>query len=264
MTFQEESEAISAISVRLLQRLEPEPVYVKDYIERECKELEKRGWLEQEGDKPWIRTFERQKYILKVAFVHARRGEHITGADLAFELKDRKVVFIQSKRAGSDGRILFNRLQLQKLIELEGQVCSPLALCPDTDIHDWIARMRHFCHKFDIYRLSHIPLFPVLPLLPLYTSPLRVAFYHLIMTDQGQAQEKFFHTAEIFFTLWGNKSTSQKEFLNQGLKSHDFQKMFWECRIGGPDIGEDIKKDILYFYSLATNRLIIWLDVAEK
>jgi hypothetical protein len=64
--------------------------------------------------------------------------------------------------------------------------------------------------------------------------------------------------------LAGNKSISQKEFLNHGLKPDEFQRMFWECKIGGPDIREDVKRGILYLYSLFTNRLIMWLNVEEK
>jgi len=75
---------------------------------------------------------------------------------------------------------------------------------------------------------------------------------------------RFFHTSEISFTLAGNKSVSQKEFLNHGLKPEEFQRMLWECKIGGPDIREDKKKDVLYLYSLLTNRLIIWLHVEER
>jgi len=92
---------------------------------------------------------------------------------------------------------------------------------------------------------------------------IRAAFYHLIMTNQGIIEERFFHTSEVSFTLAGNKSVSQKEFLNQGLKPDEFQRMFWQRKIGGPDIREDIKKDVLYLYSLLTNRFIIWLDIEE-
>lgn len=84
------------------------------------------------------------------------------------------------------------------------------------------------------------------------------------MTTQSKIQERFFHTSEVLFTLGGNKSVSQKEFINQGLKFDEFQRMFWECKIGGPDIEEDIKKEILYLYSLLTNRLIIWLDIEMR
>ena len=53
------------------------------------------------------------------------------------------------------------------------------------------------------------------------------------MTKQGKIEERFFHVSEISFVLGGRKSASQKEFLNYGLKSDEFQRMFWECRIGG-------------------------------
>jgi len=245
-----------------LQKLEPEPVYVKEYIEKECERIQKEGWLEQERDRPWVRTFERKNYTLKITFIHARKGERITGADLAFELKNKKVIFVQSKRVGSDGRIHFNRFQLQKLIELEGQICGLFPFCSDIDIHEWI-RIVHFYNMFEKHH-RHFPLVPVLPFLPAYYLPYRATFYHLIMTNQSEIEERFFHTSEVSFTLAGNKSVSQKEFLNHGLKPDEFQKMFWECKIGGPDIGEDIKKDVLYLYSLLTNRFIIWLDIEKR
>jgi len=261
MVFQEEVKTLSNISMMLLRKLEPEPVYVKEYIERECEKIQKEGWLEQEGDEPWVKTFKREKYTLKIAFIHARKGEHITGADLAFELKDKKIVFIQSKRVGSDGRIHFNRFQLQKLIELEWQICGLLPLCSDIAIHEWIDIVHHYYHWFEkYYRYSHPLFWPVFPFIPPYYLPFRVTFYHLMMTNQ----EKFFHTSEISFTLAGNKSASQEEFLNHGLKSDEFQRMFWECKLGGPDIREDIKKDVLKIYSLSTNRFIIWLNVEER
>ncbi|MEW6215528.1 MAG: hypothetical protein AB1478_10070 [Nitrospirota bacterium] len=264
MAFQEEVKLLSDISMKLLQHLEPEPVYVKEYIEKVCEKIQKEGWLEQEGDRPWVKTFERNKFTLKVAFIHARKGEHITGADLAFELKDKKVAFVQSKRVGSGGRIHFNRFQLQKLIELEGQICGLLPLYAKIDIHEWIDITHHFYHRFEeYYGAKYPPLIPFLPFLPPYYSPFRATFYHLIMSGQSQIEERFFHTSEISFTLAGNKSLSQKELINHGLKPYEFQKMFWKCKLGGPDIQENVKKDVLYLYSLFTNRFIIWLDVEE-
>lgn len=262
MEFQEEVETLSTISMTLLRKLEPEPEYVKGYIEKACKRIQKEGWLEQEGDKPWIRVFERDKYVLKIAFIHARKGEHITGADLAFELKDKKVVFLQSKKVGSNGRIYFNRFQLQKLIELEWQICASLFFS-SIDFHKWIDIVYYFYHKFWKY-LGIFPLFsPTLPfLVPFY--PCRAIFYHLIMTNQGQIDERIFHISEICFVLAGNKSVPQKEFLNHGLRPDEFQRMFWECKIGGPDVREDVKRDVLYEYSLLTNRFIIWLNVEER
>jgi len=261
----EEIEALSNISMMLLRKLEPEPVYVRKYIEKECERIQKEGWLEQEGDKPWIRTFKRGKYILKIAFVHARKGEHITGADLTFELKDRKIVFVQSKRVGSDGKIHFNRFQLQKLIELERQICGLFPFYSYIDIHDWIDIIHYFCYRFEkFYKYRHPSFSPVLPFLPLYYLPFRATFYHLIMVNKDGIDERFFHTSEVSFTLGSRRSVSQKEFINQGLKPDEFQNMFWKCSIGGPDIREDVKRYILYNYSLLTNRLIIWLDVEEK
>ena len=251
--------------MKLLQKLEPEPNYVKEYIEKECEKIQKEGWIEQEGDRPWVKTFEKGKYILKIAFIHARKGEHITGADLAFELKDKKVVFVQSKKVDSGGRIHFNRFQLQKLIELEGQICGLFPFYSDIDIHMWIDIAHDFYHRFEKYYRHKYPLFaPVLSFLPPYYLPFRATFYHLILTNQQQVEERFFHTSEISFTLAGSKSVSQKEFLNHGFRTDEFQRMFWECKIGGPDIREDIKKEVLYFYSLLTNRFIIWLDIEEK
>jgi hypothetical protein len=220
-------------------------------------ENSRRERLNKEKERPRIETFEREKYTLRIALIHARRGEHITGADLVFELKDKKVIFVQSKRVGPDGRIRFNRFQLQKLIELEKQICGLLSPYSSIKIIRWMKVMEYFYHKSPLFVLFSL-------LLPFYYSPFRVPFYHLIMVDKNQIEERFFHISEIAFVLAGNKTIPQSEFLNQGLKPDEFQEMFWECKIGGPDIKEDLKKDILELYSLLTNRLIIWLHVEEK
>jgi hypothetical protein len=262
---QEEIKILSGISQMLLQRLEPEPLYVKEYIEKECEKLQKEGWHKQENREFFVKTFTRETYTLKIAFVHARKGEHITGADLVFELEDKKVIFIQSKKVSPDGRIHFNRFQLQKLIELEGQICGLFPFYKDIYSPEGIDIMYEFYHRFEeLYRYKHFPFATVLPFFLPYYLPFRATFYHLIMRNQQGIEEKFFPVLEIFFTLGNNKSVSQKEFLGQGLKPDEFKKLFWECKIGGPDIREDIKKEILYFYSLFTNRFIIWLEIEKK
>jgi len=53
-----------------------------------------------------------RNHTLKVVFIHARIGEHIAWANFVFELNNKKVIFIQSKRVGLDGRIHFKSLQL--------------------------------------------------------------------------------------------------------------------------------------------------------
>jgi hypothetical protein len=261
MEFQEEVETLSTISMMLLRKLEPEPEYVKEYIKKVCERIQREGWSEQERDKPWIRVFERERYTLKIGFIHARKGEQITGADLAFELKDKKIVFLQSKKVGSNGRIHFNRFQLQKLIELEWQICASF-LFSSIDFHKWLDIVHYFYHRFGKYSAMLPPFSSILPFLVSF-YPCRATFYHLIMTNQGQIDERIFHTSEICFTLAGNKSVSQKEFLNYGLRPDEFQRMFWECKVGGPDVREDIKRDVFHDYSMLTDRLVIWLHVEE-
>ena len=147
MIFQEEVQTLSSIAFGLLPKLKPERVYVKDYIEKECRKIQEKGWIEQEGERRWVKTFEQEDYIVRIAFVHARKGEHITGADLAFELKDTKVIFVQSKRVGSDGRMHFDRFQLQKLIELEGKICGLIPFYSNRDIQEWIDNLQCFYHR---------------------------------------------------------------------------------------------------------------------
>jgi hypothetical protein len=262
MVFQEDVEQLSNIAVKFLQDLEREPKeseLVKKYIEDMCKKIREEGWLEQKEERPWIRTFERENYILRVAFIHARRGEHITGADLSIELKDRKIIFVQTKKVGSEGRIYFNRFQLQKLIELEWQIC---VLSPYRDIHEWIKYMHDLYRKWlEKLHMCKEPLYTFLPFLHPYYPPFRATFYQLVMKNKGQIEERFFHTSEVSFTLAGRGSISQKEFLGQGIKPDEFQKMFWECIIGCPDVERKIKKELFRIYSLTTNRLIIWLNI---
>jgi hypothetical protein len=59
------------------------------------------GWKEKrEQNKPWIKTIERENYILRIAVIHARSGEHVTGADLVFEVKDKKLCSSNPKELG--------------------------------------------------------------------------------------------------------------------------------------------------------------------
>ena len=248
MVFQYDVEELSNISIMLLKKLEPEPYYVKEYINNMCEELKEKGWLKQENERAWVKTFKRENYILNITFIHARKGEHITGADLVFELEDKKVIFVQSKRVSSDKRIHFNRFQLQKLIELEWQIIFDLP---------------YYRYKLSDDKCKYLLSALSPPFLLLYYSPYRVVFYHLIMENAGQKEERFFHVSEISFTLGGKNTISQNEFLNQGLKPDEFQEMFWSCKIGGADIEKNSKREMLKIYSLTTNRLIIWLHTEK-
>lgn len=100
---------------------------------------------------------------------------------------------------------------------------------------------------------------PFWPIIPFY----KVAFYHLIMAN-SQTQERFFHISEITFTLGNRKSVSQDEFINMRITQQEFDGMFWDCRIGAPDLKEESKRKMLDLYSLITNRMVIWLDVEER
>jgi len=233
------AKTLAVIGANLLKQLDPEIEYVKQLLNEEIADLlAGNKWKEQQGmDKPWLRSLERGRYRLKIAIIHARKGEHNTGADLVFELKDKKILFLQSKRVGSDNRIHFDRLQLKKLTDLELQICL------------W--------NNSGTFQL---------PCQNCLCLPKKAAFYHLIMKDhfQGWVEERFFHISEITSVLGSRKSTAQDEFLHGGLEQEKFDEMFWKCTIGGPDIKEERKKGILEFYSLITNRMVIWLHVEMK
>lgn len=66
------------------------------------------------------------------------------------------------------------------------------------------------------------------------------------------------------FTLGNRKSVSQNEFINMGITQEEFDNMFWDCKIGAPDVNEELKRDILHLYSLVTNRMVVWLQIEEK
>lgn len=238
--FLEDVRQCALIAQRLITRLEPEPEFVRKLVEQEARRIiVENEWKEiSEQGKPWVKTLEREKYVLRIAVIHARKGERITGADLAFELKDRKIILIQSKKVGSNGRFVFSRLQLLKLAELEAQLNS--------------RRYPVIMHAF-----------PQTYLCPIAPSK-GAAFYHLIMIESSQTQERFFHISEISFTLSNRKSVSQDEFINMGITLKEFDDMFWHCKIGAPDMKEELKGKILELYSLITNRMIVWLHVEEK
>jgi hypothetical protein len=83
------------------------------------------------------------------------------------------------------------------------------------------------------------------------------------MISSTQLRERFFHVSDIMYSLGSRKSSSQNEFIEMGITPEEFENMFWNCEIGAPDIEEELKRDILHVYSLFTDRLIIWLDIAR-
>ena len=236
MAFMGELPTLSEVSANLLSRWDPEVDYVKRVIEKTCKQLLHEGWSEDPAEPHWSKKLTRNNYSVRIALIHGRKGERITGADLAFEVKDQKIVIVQAKRVGSRRRIAFNRFQMQKLLELEAEVCGQT-------LRGRSASSPISCHPPGSPRLC------------------RVAYYHLVMGTPTQTQERLFHASEVSFVLGNRKSSSQSEFVGQGLSPEDFQRLFWECRIGGPDLDYSIKTDVFHYYSLLTDRLVIWLDV---
>lgn len=100
--FFEEIRQYALLSGSLLRHLDPEFEFVKKFVEEEVKKLVSEGKWKQidEQEKPWIKSLERGRYVLKIGIVHARKGEHVTGADLFFELKDKKVILSNLKGSG--------------------------------------------------------------------------------------------------------------------------------------------------------------------
>ncbi|MBC7108393.1 MAG: hypothetical protein H5T41_06365 [Methanomassiliicoccales archaeon] len=243
--------------LKLLEKIEPEIDLLKRKFNDLCEEIRRKGLLEQQGSNQWVREFEGKRCTIRVSLIHGRKGESATGADLFLEVKNRKILFVQSKRVGDNGRIVFNRFQLQKLIEVERQICDGslvyLGSCSFEPVFS------AFCFHLEFEGREWYRFFPTI-----VASPVRAAFYHLVMSNQGVREERLFHTWEVAFVLATRSSVNQKEFLNQGLSLDDFENMFWECKIGGPDIKEDVKRDVLLLYSLLTDRMIIWLDVELK
>ena len=229
--FHEEMEAISRIGASLLRKLEPEPEYVRDVVRRAVSHLERQDWR-QVKDQPWVDRLEREGYVLKIGFVHGRRGERVSGADLIFELKGKKLVLIQAKRVGADGRIHFNRLQLSSLADFEERAD-----------YSFLQTWRGF-------------------FLP--RALRKICFYQLIMTTNGHVQQRVFHIRQVNDVLGSRRSVNQSEFVNQGLREDEFHDQFWRCNIGGPDMPEDDKHQLLAFYCLVTSRLIMWLHVEER
>jgi len=89
MSIFEDAEQLAILSEHLLRRLDPEPEYVRRLVKEEVRKLvAEGGWRERyEQGRPWIKSIERARYVLRIAVIHARGGEHVTGADLVFELK---------------------------------------------------------------------------------------------------------------------------------------------------------------------------------
>jgi hypothetical protein len=182
-TFHEDVEVISSMGASLLRKLEREPEYVRGFIRRAVSRLEQEDWR-QVKEQRWLDSLEREGYVLKIGFVHGRRGERVSGADLVFELKDKKLVLVQAKRVGADGRIHFNRLQLSSLTDFEENV------------------NRGFLQA---WRGLFLPL-----------AFRKVCFYQLIMTTEEHVQQRIFHTRQVSDVLGSRKSENQSEFIHQG------------------------------------------------
>lgn len=238
MTLEEDLDSLSTICGGLLSGLAPEVEYVKRYMEETCAELLREGWSDDGGEPHWTRILALEECTVQIALIHGRKGERITGADLAFELRDQKVVFVQAKRAGPRGRIHFNRFQLYKLLDLEAQLCA--ANRHPASVTSWGSGfLTRFAPPWCL-----------------------VAYYHLIMGTPSETEERLYHASEVSFVLGQRKSCSQGEFKGHGLRPEDFRDLFWRCTIGGPDLDVSIKREVFWNYSLLTGRLVLWIDVA--
>ncbi|MBD3353594.1 MAG: hypothetical protein GF364_19075 [Candidatus Lokiarchaeota archaeon] len=204
--------------------------YIDERLSKIFSDFEEKKWKNITGEnRQWINVFEKGNQQIKVSLIHGRKGETITGADFAFEWKKKKVIFVQSKRISSSGRIKFDRSQLYKLIQLEAKINNS-KICPN-------------CFN------------------PISSIMNSTSFYHLIMRGKkNKVVEKYLPVGEVNFILAGYLSRAQKHFLYKGITPDEFMKLFWECKIGGPDVKNEIKKDVFEFYSLQTNHLIVWLE----
>jgi hypothetical protein len=113
MDAKSKEEAIASVRV-VLPLVGKETEHVREYLEEEINRIKSEGFVEVSNE-GWMRKFEVGGRTLKIAFIHGRRDEHVSGADVVFELKDNKIAVIQSKKVGSDCRLHFDRLQLTKL-----------------------------------------------------------------------------------------------------------------------------------------------------
>ena len=176
-----------------------------------------------------------QNRVLRKVFIHGRKGERISGADLVVELCNEKILWIQAKRMNPRGRFDFNRRQLLTLKKF----CFRLRKeanreCPS---------LFHSC----VDTLESCPV-----------------FYELISHDANTStsiQRNYFQACEISYILGGRKSIGGEEVRKQGLSRADFENAFWGCQIGVPDIPQERKRAMLYYYSMLTNRLIILVEI---
>jgi hypothetical protein len=257
-------ESVGEVAALFLKKLDPEPEYVKRLIKEMLEKLQRGGWVVLE-DRGWSKELERKKYILRIAFIHARKGERIAGADLLLELKDNKIIFVQSKRVDSRDRLRFDKFQLYKLLELEFIFQLPYF---NREFMQLIEELYYLYRRwlYMCYERRCTPVVPPYPstlpfCFPLYCPRYRVSFYHLIMPKgKSSVEQKFFHVSEVLYVLGDRKTASKNEFIDYGLEPNEFQELFWKCEIGGPDIDELSKRRMLYLYSLATNRLIVLVN----
>lgn len=234
-------QSLANTSAFLLKRVLPEPDLVKEEIMEEAKRLSREGWRVSEESKYVVESrLAEQNRVLRKVFIHGRKGERTSGADLVVELCNEKIIWIQAKRMNPRGRFDFNRRQLLTLIKF----CFKLRKeanrkCP--------SRIPHSC----VNTLKSCPV-----------------FYELISYDSNlparrirRVRSDYFQACEISYILGGRKSVSSKEVRRQGLSRADFRNLFWKCHIGVPDIAQKRKRAILYNYSMLTNRLVILVEI---
>lgn len=226
--WKEETLASAKVALLLVGK---ETEHVKQYLEEEIGRIESEGYTEVTNE-GWKREFEINGKILRIAFIHGRKGEHKSGADVVFERKGNKLVVIQSKKVGSNYRIHFDRFQHTKLKDLEARLNYPRVLARG-------------------------------PPGAVFVPARRAAYYQLTMSEQGKPQDRMFHVLEVDGTLGNRKSCKQDEFLDRGLTEDEFHNLFEDCAIGAWDINEQRKRNEFHLYSLVTSRLVIWLHLEE-
>lgn len=197
---------------------------LQDMEEQKRMLMEAGGKLAEETS----RSFESESGLRKT-FIHGRMGERISGADLVMEVKDKKTLFIQSKRIGRTGRYHVPRHQMYHLLKL---CCN---LHGDYFPVAWgfigLSCRRH-CGVLYEFR-------------------------------ESEEDKKYISACEVRFILGGRGSIHAREIEACGFDENGVSDLFRKCIVGMRDIPYDQKRELFRMYSVMTNRLLILFEISN-
>lgn len=243
---------------RLLKKIMPKEA---DIIEREFME-EIKELTHEKAERPTGKNRDVEipsdEYLIRKSFIHGTgRESHLTGADVAVEVVDKKLLLWQAKketitwdRRGTrikSRRFEFDRSQMTMLMWLNDEILSH------------VSPVRFICGYPYVHPLS-------------YRVP---CFYKLIFLDAPEkkpttpghiavAEEQFIPVRQVNAILGSNRNVSTGD-IRTGYRPEEFQNAIKSCDVGCADsIDETLKKKVFHQFSTLSNRLVVLFNIQPK